>query len=524
MKRSLPLTAVLGAILALTCQAYAQRGELTARSAQRVGLETVWAKAIPTGLGGKISGVTVYVSPTQTYQGSAVVDRFGRRTFFSDRTVPVSRRSIYDQTQRLSDLKKAELEARGFDPRTEVKQIPNVTVYVRSTAGTVTSLDAETGQENWTTVAGTPGYPSYSVSANDNYAVTISGSTMYLLDAVSGEVLDSKSMRLIPGATPTIDGDFIYVPTSKGLVEVYSVNDINTLEFTVGSSGRITTPITTSPNTASWATSRGHIYVANAGAPGLIYHFKSLDKIAASPVFMNDTLFATSLDGFAYAIDEESGEVKWRYATGGPIDEAPLAVEDCVYVTTTDGQMAALDASSGEAKWLASGVDRFVSVSDSTVYAVTNGEMLTAIDKTSGARIGSAPVGQLGLPVTNTNSDRVYLVTSSGVLHCLREPGSRFPIARIPVVREGQPKASSDEATTDTPALPDSPSAEVDAPASDDPFGDLETVDESEEDGSGSDDAGEEDPFGDGGDDPFGAGGDEDFGDMGDEEDPFGDF
>ena len=369
MKRSLPLIALLGVIFALTHQAHAQRGELSAHSAQRVGLETVWSKAIPTGLGGKISGVTVYVSPKQTYQGSAVVDKFGRRTFFSDRTVPVSRRSSYDQTQRLSDLKKAELEARGYDPKTEVKQIPNVTVYIRSTAGTVTSLDAETGQENWTTVAGTPGYPSYSVSASDDYAVTISGSTMYLLDAVSGEVLDTKSMRLIPGATPTVDGEFIYVPTSKGLVEVYSVNDINSLEFTIGSSGRITTPITTSPNTASWATARGHIYVANAGAPGLIYHFKSLDQISASPVFMNNTLFATSIDGFAYAIDESSGDVKWRYAAGGPIEEAPLAVEACVYVTTTDGQMAALDADSGKAKWLASGVDRFVSVSDSTVYA-----------------------------------------------------------------------------------------------------------------------------------------------------------
>ena len=517
---SIRLAVVLGVALCAGSLVHAQRSsQMTFRSAERVGLVPVWSKAIGTGYRGKITGVTVHVSPTKTFRGSEVADKFGNRTFFSERdVVPVSRGG-YDQTNRLADLRKATLDARGLEASVEQKEISDVTLYVRSSLGTVSALDAETGQAKWTTQAGTPGYPSYSVSATDTYVVTISGSTLYLLDAESGEVLDAVSTNYIPGATPTVNGDLIYIPTWKGLVEVVSATDLGRMQFTVGSSGRISTPITVSQSTASWSTSAGHIYVANSNSPGLLYHFQSLDQIATSPVSMDGNLYATSTDGFTYALDEATGDVKWRYSAGGPIEEAPLAVEGCIYVTTIDGQMSALDAASGEVKWLGSGIDRFVAVSDSAIYCITMDGMLTAFDRSTGGKIGSTVTGKLGLSVTNTNTDRVYLVTKSGVVHCLREPRNRWPITRVvkPAVEEEVVEGEGDKPTS----IPSSPSAgQDDVVDPDDPFGNLDITEDTGEEAGTEVDAGDAGgDFGADDEDPFGDG------DMGlDDEDPFADF
>ena len=343
-----------------------------------------------------------------------------------------------------------------MEPESEIKQIPEVTIYVRSNLGTVTAIDAETGHEKWTTQAGKAGYPSFGVTASDDYVAVLSSTTLYLIDAHNGKVLDSYKSEFLPAATPTIDGNLVYLPTAKGLVQAHSTENLQRREFNLGPGGSIESTVTLGAATASWTTTKGHIYVGGVGEPGIKYRFQSLDAISAAPVYMDQTLFATSLDGFAYAIDELTGETKWSFSAGGPVREAPLAVDGTVYVTTIDGQMTSLDASTGKANWMASGIDRFLSVSESRVYCISKGHDLTVYDVATGGRLGSVAVSGLGLPVVNTNTDRVYLVSDRGVLQCLREQGRRWPIARLPIQRQVE------EAAAEPSADPEQPGTEID--------------------------------------------------------------
>lgn len=510
--------AFIGMLLA-TNDANAQR-DLTASSASSVGLEPVWSKAITVGTGGKVTGLEVYVSPNKSYEGSEVIDRYGRRSFFAGNSLSLSRAG-YNQTRRLTDLKTAELTALGLDPRSESKQIPEVTLYVRSNSGSLTAIDAESGHEKWNTQVGKAGYPTFGVSASDDYVVALSSSKMFLLDAKTGQILDTYVSEFLPAATPTIDGSLIYLPTTKGVVQVHSTEDLNRKEYTLGSSGSIDSPLTIGGDSVSWTTDQGYIYVGKPGMPGINYRFQSLDTIVAAPVYMDGMLFATSLDGFVYAISEDDGSTKWRYAVGGPIREAPMAIDGNVYVTTIDGQMASINATTGKPTWLASGVERFVAVSDSRVYCITSGRNLTVLDAASGGRIGSTLVSSLGLPVVNTNTDRVYLVNKRGVLQCLREKGRRWPIARVSA---GNKKAEDlplemtekkeAEAPVDTvPSAEQPPADEGDFGAfEDEPMADESDAADEFDDGSdpfaddafGDDSGGDmSDPFGDDGEDPF---------------------
>lgn len=500
---------VLPTVLFLSCclfaadRAIAQRSRpFSYQSASRVGLSQVWSRAITVGRGGKVAALTLRPSTTETYKASEVIDKRGRRVFFSDRDLNVGvSRAGYDQTTRLTALKKAELEARGLEPKVELKNVADVTMYVRSSLGTVVALDAETGRELWTTQAGKAGYPNYAVSASQDFLVTLSGSTIYVLDSASGQILDTIRTRKAPGAAPTLDGDYIYVPTTQGLIEVYSLDETGRVDFTMGSSGRIEDTITVSPNSVSWTTDQGFIYVASVGLPGINYRFQALDTIASSPVYMDGMLFATSMDGFTYAIDEQNGSQKWSFSVGGTTQGGPIAIDGHVYVATNNGQMTCVDVATGQAKWVAPGASQFISLSDSRIYCLTTQNALAALDRTTGEEISSTQLGSETTALVNLTTDRVYLVSGKGMLLGLREAGRRWPTVRMPPVKEvaGEGASTRGEAT----GTPDAPTAE-ESESGEDPFiGFDATATEPMEPDMGDDlpPADEEDPFFEGDDD-----------------------
>jgi len=468
----------------------------------KLGLTTVWTKAASTGAGGKITGVHLHVSSTNVYRGTEVVDRLGRRQFFADNAVTVSNAG-YDQTQRLTDLSKANLDTLGLEPRVEEYSIPDATLYIRADSGSVTALDAETGQLKWSTQAGTPGYPSHSVAATDDYVVAISSTSLFLLDANTGQVLETSSTSSIPNGTPTMDGDLIYVPMWKGLIEVFSTDNFSRQKFTMGSTSRVVGNVTVCPEVVSWASEKGDLYVGNRKRPGLLYRFQSPDTVSSAPAFAEGTLFASTLDGFVYAISDVEGQMKWRYAAGGPIRESPLVVDDMVLAITDDGQLVCLDTKTGDSNWSASNVQRFVSASQSRLYCATRDARLVAIDMATGTRIGSQRMGRNDLSFVNTNTDRLYLASANGIVRCLRETGQRWPVVRQ-IVLDTPDETTEEIETTEEPEEPVSPSAGDEPPPADDP-GDIFGDDPGASGDMGFDDAGADDTGfeDDSSDDPF---------------------
>lgn len=485
----------------------------------RLGLVQEWSKPVGNTLGGKVTGITLHVSNQNKYEASQVTDRYGRQAFFTDHDpLGAVSRGGYNQTLRRAELARAAMAARGLSPTVQQISIPDSTLYVRSNLGTVTAMDAETGHTKWVVQAGSRGYPSHAVAANDEYVVAISSAKMYLLNAIDGQLLETKSTRNLPSGTPVIDGGNIYLPTWRGLIEVYSTENLNTPIYTLGSPSRIVGSLTVSAESVSWANTKGQFYVAHRGRAGVRYRLKTNDHISAPPKFVDGDLYLASTDGFVYAVDEHSGEIKWRFAAGGSVSNSPLVAEGTVYVADDDGQLIALDAQSGQENWNIPNVDYLVSVGKSKLYCILKDGRLAGVDAASGQIIGTLSVGRLAdLRVVNDKTDRLYLV-ANGMVRCFREADQLWPIVRQPNLdkkEDEKPKPKS--ITTETPEVSDdSPSASGDP---NEGGGDFDA----------GDDGDDEDIFGVGG---FGDEGDAfdggdamlDDGNSSDEDDLFGDF
>ena len=67
---------------------------------------------------------------------------------------------------------------------------------------------------------------------------------------------------------------------------------------------------------------------------------------------MGLTMFVPSMvNDSVTALDIRTGDVKWRFPTGGPVRFAPAAWNNKVYVVSDDGFLYCLDADNGKLLW-----------------------------------------------------------------------------------------------------------------------------------------------------------------------------
>ena len=81
------------------------------------------------------------------------------------------------------------------------------------------------------------------------------------------------------------------------------------------------------------------------------WKFPTGDRVIASPVCQDKTLYFGGDDGNIYAVEAETGRQLWKRATGGPAPSTPAIANGMVYAGSYDGKFYALDAQTGAVRW-----------------------------------------------------------------------------------------------------------------------------------------------------------------------------
>jgi outer membrane protein assembly factor BamB len=337
---------------------------------------------------------------------------------------------------------------------------------VLTTAGVVQDFNALTGERLWTAPVGNANYPSLGPAASDKYVAIVNGSTLYVLRRQDGKPLfDRRVVGGAPGAAPAVSAEYVFVPLINGRFEGYPLNqgaDKSRTPWYYQSNGRAMVAPLATPESVIWSTDRGHMYVAASLSPAVRFRLESASDIIASPAYHRPLVYAATTGGDLYALNEVNGARKWKYSTGYQVERAPAAVGDRVYVTTEEPAMHCVDAKTGMALWVAPKIIQFAAASDKRVYGIDDLRALVVLDSKTGALLDRMPTDGTANALVNDQTDRLYLISSGGLLQCLYEIGAKKPLYHNPPpVEEPKPEpgtapgpATTRESTTTEGAAP----------------------------------------------------------------------
>jgi eukaryotic-like serine/threonine-protein kinase len=132
---------------------------------------------------------------------------------------------------------------------------------------------------------------------------------------------------------------------------------------------------------------------------GVKWKFKTERVIEAwfsSPTVSSETVYCGSDDGYLYALNALTGELKWKLKTGDVVYSSPAVADGVVYVGSHDGYLYAVDEKTGAERWRFKTEDRVYSspaVSNGYVYFGSADNYFYAIESATGKLIWKFKAG-----------------------------------------------------------------------------------------------------------------------------------
>jgi len=250
---------------------------------------------------------------------------------------------------------------------------------------------------------------------------------VYAVDAVTGVQKWMSSTRGAVDSTPAVDQGLVFVVSfDGGLYALDAATGRHRWRFDTEGERRFE--------------ARG----LHGLAPKNQTFFDAWDMYLSSPVAAQGAVFFGSGDGNVYAVEETSGALRWKFATGGVVHASPAYDGGTIYVGSWDSYLYALDAASGREKWrFKTGEDAVMhnqvgfqgspAVASGTVYVGCRDAHLYAVDAATGKQRWSLPTqGSWVVASPAVAPGKVIFGTSDSKLLFALDPQSGKPVYQQP--------------------------------------------------------------------------------------------
>lgn len=328
-------------------------------------------------------------------------------------------------------------------------------VFVQSTAGVVTALNAENGRRMWSAQVGLTDEFSMAAVTNKDTILIVTGPVVNGLNKFTGDELFQYHLSSQPSDTPAMDEYSFFIPLMDGSVAGYSLKTLTHLErfgnlpagvarpmawrFVCGDRVRFSpVPGTEAIAVATESGSLHAMHGTGAQAGKALYQLLLRSPMSAPLVSVRrgskESLIAVSADNRVFSIGFTRGaRMLWTWPLSRPVTETPVAIGDDVFITTNGSGLIVLSLDEGRPQtaedgtpWNVANISAVLAVSAGRVYAVDNNNLLLAIDRKTGQVAGRVSAHEHPVRVRNSLTDRIFLSTAAGGVVCLAEKDSDF--------------------------------------------------------------------------------------------------
>jgi outer membrane protein assembly factor BamB len=314
-------------------------------------------------------------------------------------------------------------------------------VFAQSSAGTVTAFDGTTGLKLWALQLGRQDSPSFPVTSNDELALVISGIRVYAIDKWSGDLRWQIRLPGQPSSSPSMDDFRLYVGMLDGSVYAVNLDKVRKLynegrlpewsyqavDWRYKSGAEVAAPPIPFRSNLFFASKDKSLYAITAEERSLIFQLETDAPISAPLGRGNGLIYLASEDYNIYAVNELSGQIRWRFVTGLPIKKAPVVIGENLFIAPQRGGVFELAGDTGARLRYWPRMTGFVGTTEKHLFLTDRVGDVAVVDKGTGAVLGMLPLGGFPVQFVNDRTDRLIVATESGLVLSIREQGKEFP-------------------------------------------------------------------------------------------------
>lgn len=200
---------------------------------------------------------------------------------------------------------------------------------------------------------------------------------LYALDAVDGTVLWRYEAGAPVGGAPLVTADLVVVTTRGNTVHAvdrrtgrraWTVRTGADLPLAWGHEGwdyLLASPVLWE-GTILVGSGDGHLYALEPADGGQRWRFATAGRIRSAPAVVDGIAYIGSGDGLVYGVDARSGQEVWRFRTAGAdmdaaafgfdrtqIQSSPTVADGLLYIGSRDASLYAIDLETGTVRWRA---------------------------------------------------------------------------------------------------------------------------------------------------------------------------
>jgi len=171
----------------------------------------------------------------------------------------------------------------------------------------------------------------------------------------------------------------------------------------------------------------GSVYALNLEDGALAWKFPTQDRVWATPVVVEDTVYIASLDHHVYAVDVATGAERWQVQTSGAVSATPVYINGALWVGDFTSTLYQIDLATEQIAWTTTVNDWLWAspIADEThLYFADVGGHVYALDTVTREMLWDAPAEiddvVRGRPALNTDGSLLYVAGyKKGVIHAL---------------------------------------------------------------------------------------------------------
>lgn len=170
--------------------------------------------------------------------------------------------------------------------------------------------------------------------------------------------------------------------------------------------------------------SDGNVYALDVESGALRWVFETGHRVWATPLIVSDVVYIGSMDRHLYALRLSDGQVVWDFHAEGAFASMPALLDDTLYAGTFDDRLYAIDAHTGTERWRFAGENWFWGgpvVYGDTIYAADVNGNVYAVEAETGEQVWHRPLNvpvRAG-PTLTEDGSRLFVGSENGTLYAL---------------------------------------------------------------------------------------------------------